>query len=99
MKHTPTPRCGQELTHAHSHITRAVAAMKSSFVLIRTHPHDIAKTSRPTREVSVASMAATAQVKWLCAGVRYWPYRGVGSVCFGAEIVIGPFWPEASSDK
>ena len=99
MKHTPTPRCGQELTHAHSHITRAVAAMKSSFVLIRTHQHDIAKTSRTTREVSVASMAATARVKWLCECVRYWPYRGVGSVCFGAEIVIGPFWPAASSDK
>ena len=99
MKHTPTPWRGQELTHAYSHISRAVAAMKSFFVLIRTHQHNIAKTSRPKREVSVASMAATAQVKWLCAGVRYWPYRGVGSVCFGAEIVIGPFWPAASSDK
>ena len=99
MKHTPTPWCGQELTHAYSHISPAVAAMKSFFVLIRTHQHNIAKTSRPTREVSVASMAATAQVKWLCAGVRYSPYRGVGSVCFGAEIVIGPFWPAASSDK
>ena len=28
------------------------------------------------------SMAATAGVIPLCAWVRYWPYRGVGSVCF-----------------
>ena len=32
-----TPRYGQYLTHAHSHITRAVAAMDSCFVLIRVH--------------------------------------------------------------
>ena len=44
--HLPTPRYGQYLTHAHNHITRAVAA--------------------------------TARVIWLCACVRYWPYRGVG---------------------
>ena len=31
----------------------------------------------PTRAKQL-SMAATARVIWLCACVRYWPYRGVG---------------------
>ena len=43
---TPTiksnSRPGQYLTHAHSHITRAVAAMDSCFGLVRPHQHGIA---------------------------------------------------------
>ena len=35
------PRPGQYLTHAHSHITQAVAAMDSCFGLGRPHQHDI----------------------------------------------------------
>ena len=35
--HVPTPQYGQYLTHAHSHITPALAAMDSCFVLIRIH--------------------------------------------------------------
>ena len=35
-------RSGQYLTHAHSHITRAVAAMDSCFSLVRPHQHGIA---------------------------------------------------------
>ena len=31
------------------------------------------------------SIAATARIIWLCESVRYWQYRGVGSVCFCAE--------------
>ena len=31
------------LTHAHSHITRAVAAMDSCFVLVRTQQHGLAR--------------------------------------------------------
>ena len=31
------------LTHAHSQITRGVAAMDSCFVLVRTHQHGIAR--------------------------------------------------------
>ena len=38
MGHT-SPRYGQYLTHAHSHITRPVAAMDSCFVLVRTPKH------------------------------------------------------------
>ena len=37
----PTPQYGQYLTHAHSHITPAVAAMDSCFVLVRTDQHGI----------------------------------------------------------
>ena len=37
----PTSRYGQYLTHAHSHITPAVAAMDSCFVLVRTDQHGI----------------------------------------------------------
>ena len=33
--------------------------------------------------------AATARVKWLYAFLRYWTYRGVGSVCFSADIIPG----------
>ena len=36
------PRPGQYLTHAYSHITRAVAAMDSCFALARAHQHGIA---------------------------------------------------------
>ena len=36
------PRSGQYLTHAHSHITRAVAAMDSYLDLLRAHQQDIA---------------------------------------------------------
>ena len=32
--HVPTPRCDHFLTHAHNHITRAVAAMDSCFALV-----------------------------------------------------------------
>ena len=40
--HLPTPRYGQYLTHAHNHITRAVAAMDSCFPLVGAHQHGIA---------------------------------------------------------
>ena len=36
------PRSDQYLRHAHSHITRAVAAMDSCFGLVRPHQHGIA---------------------------------------------------------
>ena len=46
--HLPTPLYGQYLTHAHNHITRAVAAMDRCFALVRVHQHGIAvgSTSR-----------------------------------------------------
>ena len=40
--HLPTPRYDQYLTHAHNHITRAVAAMDSCFALVGAHQHGIA---------------------------------------------------------
>ena len=36
------PLSGQHLTHARSHITRAVAAMDNCFGLVRPHQHGIA---------------------------------------------------------
>ena len=39
---TRTPRPGQYLTHAQSHITRAVAAIDSCFALIGAHQHGMA---------------------------------------------------------
>ena len=36
------PQSGQYLTHVHSHITRAVAAMDSCFTLVRPCQHSIA---------------------------------------------------------
>ena len=44
--HVPSPWYGQYRTHAHNHITRAVAAMDSCFALIGAHQHGIAVGSR-----------------------------------------------------
>ena len=43
--HVPTPQYGQYLTHAHNHITWAVAAMDSCFALTGAHQHGIAVQS------------------------------------------------------
>ena len=42
--HIPTPWYGQDRTHAHNHITRAVAARDSYFALLGAHQHGIAST-------------------------------------------------------
>lgn len=68
MKHTGAPEhtlpTGQYLTHAHNPNTLAVAATDSCFVLI--------SMAQPQ-----ARGAPTLQVIWVCACVRYCPYRGV----------------------
>ena len=56
----PTPKYGQYLTHAHNHITPAVAAMDSCFALLGG--------------------------SWLCACVKYWPYRGVDT-CASMQLI------------
>ena len=33
-------------------------------------------------------MAATVEVIWLCACVRYWPYRGVGTFASVLKLVL-----------
>ena len=45
------------------------------------------------------SMAATAGVIWLCACVRYWLYRGVGSVCCIPYFVIVRFNHTGMTDQ
>ena len=58
------PRPGQYLTHAHSHITRAVAAMDSCFALIGAHQLGIATQSMngetPRAEPSLKGVLALA---------------------------------------
>ena len=76
-KHTqPTPWCGQYLTHAHSHVTRAVAAMDSCFVLILTYLRS---------QIPPFTAEASALLQAPYSTLRYWPYYGVGCVCFLAE--------------
>ena len=74
------PRSGQYLTHAHSPITRVVAAMNGCFRLVRPHQHQHglqALCTLPFTRPKQLSMAATAWVIWLCARVRDWPDRGL----------------------
>ena len=61
MKHTY-----QLLTHAHNHITRAVAAMNSCFALVGAHQHGIAVGSMSRVNPRIRDP------------LRYWPYRRVG---------------------
>ena len=64
MGHAYTnPRPSQHLTHAHSHITRAVAVMDSCFALIKAHQHGIAvgplygkSRSKPVKYVYVCPL-------------------------------------------
>ena len=117
--HSTTPRSGQYLMHVHSHITRAVAAMDSCFVLVRTHQHGIARRKgltedhRPRRllprRVQKHSFKRqhhsvnVVAVIWLCACVRYWPYRGVVlsdhciQMVYFPLFVVGPFTQVAVS--
>ena len=62
LKHTlPTLQYGQYLTHAHNHITSAVAAMDSCFILVRTHQHGIASTVSLTITDPVFTAEASAK--------------------------------------
>lgn len=87
--HVPAPQYGQYPTHAHNHITPAVAAMYSCFVLIGL----ISMEQR--REVSLViidsqlSLAASTWVIWLCACIRYWPYHRVSTCAPMLKLV---FW-------
>ena len=59
LKHTlPTLQYGQYLAHVHNHITWAVAAMDSCFVLVRTYQHGIASTV----SLTITDPAFTAEV-------------------------------------
>ena len=73
----PTPRYSQYLTHGYSHITPAVAAMDSFFVLVRTHQHGIA---------SEISLTITVRMRKVLAIPR--SSRGVGIVCASVYIVV-----------
>ena len=67
MKHSNNnPRAGQYLTHAHSHITWAVAAMDGCFGLVRPHQHGIAvgqKKKKGLKALCMLSFTAEAGTK------------------------------------
>ena len=73
-------RPGRSLTHAHSHITRAVAAMDSCFALTGTHRQSISSVG-PMNGQSPVSMAATAWLMFLWACKRFWPGHGSLYLC------------------
>ena len=67
-------RPGQYPTHAHSHITQAVAAMDSSFALIGTHQHGIAvgsmngensRVSKTVKGVCMPLAVSLSYEEWL----------------------------------
>ena len=78
--HVPSPWYGQYRTHAHNHITRAVAAMDSCFALVGAHQHGIAVGSRsgskpahrdpllPWRVHSTPLSASSTVGKWSTVG-------------------------------
>ena len=61
--HLPIPRYGQYLTHAHNHITRAVAAMDSCYAFVGAHHHGIAvgSMSRITPRIKDPSLPRRVQ--------------------------------------
>ena len=75
MTHSSTnPRSGQYLTHAHSHITRAVAAMDSCFGLIRPHHHGIAVRQKIGLQ-ALCTLPFTAE-----AGAKH-PFKVIPQYC------------------
>ena len=50
-------------------------------------PDGYAMLMTPTR-AKQPSMASTAGVMWMCACVRYWPYRGVGTCAWVHNLVV-----------
>ena len=71
--HLPTPPYGHNLTHAHNHITRAVAAMDNCFALIRANRCGIAVESMSRRTLvragSPGSVLASGGLLWI--GLSY----------------------------
>ena len=94
--HDTTPRYGQYLTHAHSHITRAVAAMDSCFVLVRTHQHGMARRKgltedhRPRR--LLPRRVQKHSIKRQVHSVRYWPYAELCCVTIAFRWLILTFY-------
>ena len=83
-----TPRYGQYITHAQSYITRAVTTTDSCFVLIRTHENGIAPCERAHLRSSTQLFTAETSAKALLQAPAP-PYsRGVGGVCYSADIDI-----------
>ena len=83
------PRPGQYLTHAHSHITPAVAAMDSCFTLTGAHQHGIAVGSMngltvSQRPFTVESPSKDETVFYVCH------YLGDMTMCM-CEVLARPW--------
>ena len=79
------PRSGQYLTHAHSHMTRAVAAMDSCFGLVRPHQHGIAVAGQQIGQKALCTLPFTAKTgakhpfKLVCENRSYtWLFFSTG---------------------
>ena len=59
--YTPTHVHGQYLTHAHSHITRAVTVMDSCFALIGAHQHGIAVIVLSLSRIKISKIQVNKQ--------------------------------------
>ena len=91
--HVPSPWYGQYRTHAHNHITRAVAAMDSCFALVGAHQHGIAvglrSGSKPAhrnpllpRRVHSTPLSASSTVgKWYSCWYGQYCTHTTGMVC------------------
>ena len=80
-----TPRYGQCITHAQSHITRAVATADSCFVLVRAHQHGIAPGERSHLRSSTPLFTAETNTP---STARSTVHMIVGGVCYSAYINI-----------
>ena len=81
----PTRRYGQYLTHAHNHITSAVATMDSCFLLLRTQQHDIASMV----SLTITDPAFTAEVSAKHSFKSKLHHTHVVAVAWEPQAVLG----------
>ena len=78
-------RPGQYLTHAHSHITRAVAVMDSCFALIGAHQHGIAVIVLSLSRIKISKIQVNQRWRQSACSLRGRPLKGNGKEIPGAR--------------
>ena len=83
----PVPVIGscQYLTHAHSHITRAVAVMDSCFALIGAHQHGIAVIVLSLSRIKISKIQVNQQWRQSACSLRGRRLKGNGKEIPGAR--------------
>ena len=76
--YTPTHVHGQYLTHAHSHITRAVTVMDSCFALIGAHQHGIAVIVLSLSRIKISKIQVNQQWRQSACSLLGKPLKGKG---------------------